>query len=177
LENGLPVTEYYVGTSVGLFTTASIGKTLGAGGTITWSRESPSILNFAVISSLDYRPADNTMLIGTHGNGMYYTTIGSPNFNPNLTTASANAIVNDKNFIKIFPTVSSGNYQYTQGTIAGIKSIQVQVFNLLGQRVYSQTANYGNGNIPLGHLAAGNYVIQITSDNKKYKAIQKIIKQ
>ncbi|MCX6265094.1 MAG: hypothetical protein NTZ47_11230 [Bacteroidetes bacterium] len=35
LENGVAVTEYYVGTSVGLFTTASIGKTLGTGGTIT----------------------------------------------------------------------------------------------------------------------------------------------
>jgi len=61
LENGVPVTEYYVGTSVGLYTTANIGKILGAGGTITWSRESPSILNYAVISSLDYRPADNTL--------------------------------------------------------------------------------------------------------------------
>ena len=177
LENGLPVTEYYVGTSVGLFTTASIGKTLGNGGTITWSRESPSLLNYAVISSLDYRPADNTLLIGTHGNGMYYTTIGSPNFTPNLPTALTNATLNDKNFIKIFPTVSSGNYQYGQGTIAGIKSMQVQVFNLLGQRVYSQTVNYGAGNIPLGHLAAGNYVIQITSDNKKYQTIQKVIKK
>jgi hypothetical protein len=177
LENGVPVTEYYVGTSVGLFTTANIGKILGAGGTITWSRESPSILNYAVITSLDYRPADNTLLIGSHGNGMFYSTIGSPNFNPNLTTALPTAILNDKNFIKIFPTISSGNYQYGQGTLTGIKSMQVQVFNLLGQRVYSQTVNYGAGNIPLGHLSAGNYVIQITSDTKKYQTIQKVIKK
>ncbi|MCA6488845.1 MAG: T9SS type A sorting domain-containing protein [Chitinophagaceae bacterium] len=134
-------------------------------------------MNYAVISSLDYRPADNTLLIGSHGNGMFYTTIGSPNFNPNLTTALPTAILNDKNFIKIFPTISRGNYQYSQGTIAGIKSMQIQVFNLSGQRIYSQTVNYGSGNIPLGNLAAGNYVIQITSDNKKYQTIQKIIKQ
>jgi hypothetical protein len=37
--------------------------------------------------------------------------------------------------------------------------------------------NYGSGNIPLGNLAAGNYVIQITSDNKKYQTIQKVIKK
>jgi hypothetical protein len=55
--------------------------------------------------------------------------------------------------------------------------MQVQVFNLLGQRVYSQTVNYGAGNIPLGHLSAGNYVIQITSDTKKYQTIQKVIKK
>jgi len=177
LENGLPVTEYYVGTSVGLFTTASIGKTLGAGGSITWSREGGSVLNFAVITSLDYRPADNVMLIGTHGNGMYYTVIGSPNYNPNIVTALATATLNDKNFVKIFPTVSRGNYQYEQGTISGLKSMQVQVFTMGGQRVYNQTVNYGSGNIPLGHLAAGNYVILITSDNKKYQTFQKVIKQ
>jgi len=177
LENGVAVTEYYVGTSVGLFTTANIGKTLGAGGTITWSREGASILNYALITSLDYRPADNVMLIGTHGNGMYYTVIGSPNYNPNLTTALASAFLNDKNFVKVFPTVSTGNYQYIQGTIAGIKSMQVQVYNMWGQPVYKQTVNYGSGTIPLGNLAPGNYVIQITSDNKKYQTFQKVIKQ
>lgn len=177
LENGVPVTEYYVGTSVGLFTTASIGKTLGAGGSIVWSREGASVLNFAVITSLDYRPADNTLLIGTHGNGMYYTTIGSPNFNPNTSTAIATAILNDKNFIKVFPTVSRGTYQYGQGSLTGIKSMQVQVYNMWGQPVYSQSVNYGSGSIPLGNLASGNYIIQITSDNKKYQTIQKVIKQ
>ncbi|MEI8110946.1 MAG: T9SS type A sorting domain-containing protein [Chitinophagia bacterium] len=177
LENGLPVTEYYVGTSVGLFTTASIGKTLGAGGTITWSREAASILNYALITSLDYRPSDNILLIGTHGNGMYYTNTGTPNFNPNITTALTTAILNDKNFVSVYPTVSMGNYQYTQGTISGIKTMQVQVYNMWGQRVYSQTVNYGSGNIPLAYLAPGNYVIQITSDNKKYQTFQKVIKQ
>ncbi|MFM7357004.1 MAG: T9SS type A sorting domain-containing protein [Sediminibacterium sp.] len=177
LENGVPVTEYYVGTSVGLFTTASIGKTLGAGGTITWSRESPSVLNYAVITSLDYRPTDNTLLIGTHGNGMYYTVTGTPNYNPNITTALATAILNDKSFINIFPSVSRGKYQYGQGTISGIKSMQVQVYNMFGQRVYNQSVNYGSGNISLEHLAAGNYLIQITSDNKRYQTFQKVIKQ
>jgi hypothetical protein len=131
LENGVPVTEYYVGTSVGLFTTASIGKTLGAGGSVVWSREG----------------------------------------------ASATAILNDKNFIKVFPTVSRGTYQYGQGSLTGIKSMQVQVYNMWGQPVFSQSVNYGSGTIPLGNLAAGNYVIQITSDNKKYQTIQKVIKQ
>ncbi len=177
LESGVPVTEYYVGTSVGLFTTASIGKTLGAGGTIVWSREAPSVLNFAVITSLDYRPADNTMLIGTHGNGMYYTAIGNSNFKPNTSTAINTAILNDKNFIKVFPTVSRGTYQYGQGSLTGIKSMQVQVYNMWGQPVFSQSVNYGSGSIPLGNLASGNYIIQITSDNKKYQTIQKVIKQ
>jgi hypothetical protein len=170
-----PVTEYYVGTSVGLYSTESIGKVLGAGGTIVWSREGAGVLNFQVVTSLDYRPEDNTLLIGTHGNGMYFTTIGSPNFTPNLVTAIP-AIINDKNFIHLFPTISKGVYQYTRGSVTGIKSISIAAFNFLGQQVYRQQVNYGSGSIPLTNVPAGTYVIQITSDNKKYQTIQKVIK-
>lgn len=174
-----PYTEYYVGTSVGLYSTQSIGKTLGAtpAGSVIWSREAAALLNYAIVTSLDFRPDDNTLLIGTHGNGMYYTVIGSPNFTPNLTTAVAPAIVNDKSFVSVFPTVSSGTYQYKAGTIAGIKSINVSVFNMLGQPVYQTKASYGDGQIPLNRLPAGNYTVQIISDNRKYQTNQQIIKQ
>ncbi len=170
-----PVTEYYVGTSVGLYTTQSIKQTLGASGTIVWSREGAGVLNFAVVTTLDYRPEDNTLLIGTHGNGMYFTTIGSPNFTPTIITAVP-AIINDKKFIQIFPTISTGVYQYGKGSLIGIKSITIQAFNLLGQPVYQKQANYGDGSIPLSNFPAGTYVIQITSDTQKYKVIQKVIK-
>jgi hypothetical protein len=48
---------------------------------------------------------------------------------------------------------------------------------MLGQTVYQTKAGYGDGQIPLNRLPAGNYLVQITSDNKKYQANQKIIKQ
>lgn len=177
--SGNPYTEYYIGTSVGLYSTQNIGKTLGStpAGNIIWSREGASVLNYAVISSMDYRPEDNTLLIGTHGNGMFYTVIGSANFTPNLPTALPNTIVNDKNFMKVYPTVSTGTYQYKAGSISGVKSINVQVYNMLGQSVYQTKSGYGDGQIPLNRLPAGNYFVQITSDNKKYQANQKIIKQ
>jgi hypothetical protein len=176
-----PVTEYYVGTTVGLYATESIGKTLGTGGSgnIVWSREgaSPSVLNYAWVTSLDYRPEDNTLLIGTHGNGMYYASIGSANYTPNVPTAIAAPILNDKNFISVYPTISTGNYHYGQGSLSGIKSMQIQVYNMAGQPVYQSQVNYGSGNIPLSNVAAGTYVVQITSDNKKYQTLQKVIKQ
>ncbi len=171
-----PVTEYYVGTSVGLYATESIKQTLAAGGTITWSREGAGVLNYALVTSLDYRPEDNTLLIGTHGNGMYFAAIGSPNFTPNLATAIASNI-NDKNFVKIFPTINTGGvYQYSRGSVIGIKSMTIQAFNLSGQTVYRKQVGYSDGNIPLTNLPAGTYVIQITSDNQKYLTVQKVIK-
>ena len=176
-EGGLPVTEYYVGTSVGLYTTASIGKTMGSAGSVVWSREAASLLNFVVVTSMDYRPEDNTLLIGTHGNGMYFSSIGSPNFTPNVPTAIASPIVNDKNFVRVYPTISNGNYHFEQGNVTGIKKLQIQVYNMAGQAVYQSLINYGSGNIPLTNLPNGTYIVQITSDNKKYQTLQKVFKQ
>jgi hypothetical protein len=79
--------------------------------------------------------------------------------------------------MKVYPTVSTGTYQYKAGSISGVKSINVQVYNMLGQSVYQTKSGYGDGQIPLNLLPAGNYFVQITSDNKKYQANQKIIKQ
>ncbi|MBM2841391.1 MAG: 5'-Nucleotidase domain protein, partial [Bacteroidetes bacterium] len=63
-------TEYYVGTSVGLFGTTSL-----SGGTTAWAREGSTSIKYAVVSSLSLRPFDNKFLVGTHGNGMFSTTV------------------------------------------------------------------------------------------------------
>src|SRR5690606_4332550 len=94
-----PVTEYYVGTSVGLYSTANLGSVLTANQSPVWVREGANILNYAVVQSLAYRPADNVLLVGTHGNGMYYANIGNPNFTPNLNTGINDPVLNDRNFI------------------------------------------------------------------------------
>jgi hypothetical protein len=65
--------EYYVGTSVGLYSTTAI-----SGGTTVWAQEGPADIGNAVVTSLALRVNDNTMAIGTHGYGMWKTSIGSP---------------------------------------------------------------------------------------------------
>jgi len=68
--------EYYVGTSVGLYSTTAIN---GANpGATVWAREAAAEMGEAVVSSLVVRPNDNTLLIGTHGNGTYVANIGHP---------------------------------------------------------------------------------------------------
>jgi hypothetical protein len=172
-----PVTEYYVGTSVGLFSVANLSQTLLANGSPTWQREGESVINFAVGQSLAYRPVDNVLLLGTHGNGMYFTNLGTPNFSPNLNTA-IDPVTNDKNFIQqVFPTFTSNNIQYRTGNMFGIKKIDIQLFNLTGQQIFRKQSNYQNGMIDFMRYARGNYILQITSDDLKYRHIQKIIKQ
>ena len=168
--SGNPVTEYYVGTSVGLYSSSNL-----ATGTPVWQLEGSGVINFSVIQSLAYRPVDNVLLVGTHGNGMFYTSLGTPNFNP-PTTTGINPIDNDKRFIKsVYPTINSNLVQYYTGDRFEIKKITVQLFNMQGQQLLSKKTNYQDGTIDLSSFAKGAYILHITSDDQKYRHVQKLI--
>jgi hypothetical protein len=172
-----PVTEYYVGTSVGLYSASNLNITLPAGTPPVWQREGGSMLNFAVVQSLAYRPVDNVLLVGTHGNGMYYGFMGTPNFIPNQATGF-NPITNDRNFIRtVLPVLTPGQVQYTTGNMTGIKKITVQVMDLTGRVVYRKETGYQSGSVNLGPYASGAYVLGIFSDDGRYRHIQKLVKQ
>ena len=173
-----PVTEYYIGTSVGLYSAVNIDPLLTTGGSVTWQREGGSVLNFAIVQSLAYRPVDNVMLIGTHGNGMYYTFLGTPNFVPNQITGTVNPVVNNRNFIKtVYPTVSNGRIDYRIGNLFAVKKITVQVFNMNGQETFFTESGYQDGFVDISRLSSGAYTLSIYSDDRKHRHLQKIIKQ
>lgn len=69
--------NYYVGTSAGLFATAAL-----AGAGTVWAQEGSTAMGNAVVTSLDLRPADNKLLVGTHGYGMW------TNLSPSAASAS-----------------------------------------------------------------------------------------
>ncbi len=175
-----PVTEYYVGTSVGLYSAENIGSLTPSGDQITvnWQREGGSILNFAVVTALAYRPTDNVLLVGTHGNGMYYSVIGNPNFTPNQNTGINDPILNDKRFINaVFPTLSNSLIDYRIGNLYTVKRISVLLTNINGQQVYRNESGYQNGSIQMSSMPKGLYILSISSDDQKYKHVQKIVKQ
>jgi hypothetical protein len=66
--------EYYVGTHAGLYTT----NTMSSGSTI-WAREGAyGNLGYSIVSSIAYRPSDNNVLLGTHGNGVWLMFVPNP---------------------------------------------------------------------------------------------------
>ncbi len=162
-------TEYYVGTSVGLYSVANLATTNNP----VWQREGGKTLNFAVVQSIVHRPSDNTLLIGTHGNGMYYTVIGENIIPPNPGNNGA--------FISFFaPTIvtsSSGAVNYRQGTLTTVNRIIVQVFNMKGQLLLKQQRGYTSGVINFIRYPAGMYIVLIMSDDGREKFTQKVIKQ
>ena len=171
--SGNPVTEYYVGTAAGLFAVENLGPTLIGGGSPTWQREGSTTLNYAVINYLAYRPDDNVLLVGTHGNGLYYTFLGTSN----LVTGINNPVINDKDFITaVYPTISESIIQYRIGNKTDVKKMSVQLFNMQGQEMYRQESGYQNGSLNISRYSKGAYILSIYSDNKKYRHVQQIIR-
>lgn len=167
--------EYYVGTSIGLYSTTSIS----ASNTV-WSRETgaagtpAAMLNNAIVNSIAHRWTDNTMVIGTHGNGMFVASLGNP---ITITTAITNPIRNNTDFIKsIYPSVTRDYINYQVGNMYSVKKISIQVTSISGAVVSKKETGYLNGNVDLSQLAAGTYVVTITSNDRKYQTVRKIIK-
>ncbi len=61
---------YLVGSSTGLYSTETAD-----GSSTVWMKESANSIGSAVITMMDYRPADGKLAIATHGTGVFTTTI------------------------------------------------------------------------------------------------------
>lgn len=167
---GNSISEYYVGTSVGLYSTLDINA-----GSVTWQREGGNVLNFAVVTSMDYRPQDNVLLIGTHGNGMYYASIGNPDFKPNVGSGP-----NDPDEILIrqaLPTLVNHKIDFQIGNMFATRRLSINIYNMAGQLVYSREAAYQNGQVSVQGLARGIYILAITGDDRRKRFVQRFLKE
>lgn len=164
------VTEYYVGTSIGLYSTLDINS-----GAVTWEREGANVLNYALITSMDYRPQDNTLLIGTHGNGMYYSSTGTPDFRPNQNSGGADTT---EIFIRqVIPTLVNQEMNYQVGNMFTVNKLSINIYNAAGQLVYQRQAPYQSGQIYVPGLSSGVYILTITSNNSSQRFVQRFVKR
>lgn len=91
VSNGT-LTSYIVGTSRGVYSATAL-----SGASTVWSQEAPSLIGYVPVVSMDYRPSDNALLIGSHGNGMFYNT----SYPLPIGFISVNATRQDNEFAKI----------------------------------------------------------------------------
>ncbi|MEO8166777.1 MAG: FlgD immunoglobulin-like domain containing protein [bacterium] len=59
-------TTYYVGTSVGLYSTTTLN-----GSTTVWAQEGATSIGNVIVSSIDARTSDGVIAVGTHANGVF----------------------------------------------------------------------------------------------------------
>ncbi|WP_459210218.1 T9SS type A sorting domain-containing protein [Aquimarina rhabdastrellae] len=143
-------TRYFVGTARGLY--SSIDPTSN-----DWVIESPDQIGFAVARSLAYRPADNQLLIGTHGNGMYMATV-RPLSVDEFDAASDNAITMYPN-----PTSSELNISLESSFVEG--DLDYSVVDLTGKVVKRGTLS-SDKKVNVQDLTNGVYFLQLASSNR-----------
>jgi len=94
-----------------------------------------------------------------------------------LITAVTNPIRNDLNFIKTaYPTIAHDELQFQVGNMYSIKKLSIQLTAMNGAVVYRKEAGYENGRISVSNLAAGSYILTVTSLDRKYQFTRSIIK-
>ena len=105
---------------------------------------------------MDLKGSDNTILATTHGRGFFTSKFKSLGFN------EVEAITNT---LKVFPTISEG--QFTLTSTQNLGSTQVVVYSITGKRVYETTVDIQQGfrkQFDLS-LSSGLYLMKLKGSN------------
>ena len=143
-------TIYYVGTGRGLYSTNDPLNN-------DWDIEGSNEIGFAVVSGLVLRPSDNKLLIGTHGNGMYETTVEG--------TLSVNNETKGELGLSLYPnpTVSALNIKINNNNLS--QEVKYQISDVTGRLVMQGVVKDRKVNVEL--LNSGIYIINLAVDGKR----------
>jgi hypothetical protein len=157
---------YYVGTSIGLFSTDTLN-----GLNTVWTQEGPNTIGNVVVDMMTARAYDGNIVVGTHGNGVYSNQVFTP--------SAIATVTPDQLHITTYPNPFNNNIIISlNGITKGF--VEADVYDLNGKliRKLSDTnttqltwngLNYANTS-----CATGTYLIKVTSGGKS--AFSKVVK-
>ncbi|GAA4322384.1 T9SS type A sorting domain-containing protein [Flaviaesturariibacter amylovorans] len=112
-----------------------------------------------------YRASDRTVLVATHGRGLWTAVLTQATGTSNVTAT--------RDFIKY---VSAANNRLTIAAgNATTRRMTVEVFDTRGALLHRETRAYGNATLPLSAWSHGAYIVRITGD-KKEVYVKQIVK-
>ena len=141
---------YYVGTARGLYSSTDPTSK-------DWEMEGADDIGLALISGLVYRPSDNKLLIGTHGNGMFETTVEG--------TLSTNSFNKDKVQLSFYPNPAQKELNIQSNTLDLSKNVMFSISDINGKIVKKGALKSKNINIE--NLNSGVYLVNLTVEGKK----------
>ena len=144
----------FVGTTVGLFTT-----TFPDSSNTVWTLE-PGIGN-VVINHMDYRTFDGKMIVGTHGNGVFSTSL-----TPGFVGMKPTSFMTD---LLVFPTLAN-----EQITIKSEKAERILIHDLSGKLVYDSVFMNGQMIVDVSTFQRGTYIV--TAIIGEGKVVTKFVK-
>ena len=141
-----------LGTDLGVWTTSSVNGT-----STQWIPNNNGLANVPVYM-IKYRPANTSLVVATHGRGLFTTTLSGV-----VTGVSNNVITKD--FIK-YISPDATQLLVVKGGLNTL-NMQVQVFDVTGRLMYNKEHPYQNLSIPISTLSKGSYIIKIQGNNKE----------
>lgn len=156
---------YLTGTSIGLFS----ANNLNADGTI-WEQQGSQNIGNIVVETIDIRPIDGKVVVGTFGRGVFSSTI-------NLTKANTEKIANrDYNLSQNYPNPFNPSTKI-EYSIAKTSNVRLAVYNSLGEKITElvngvinsgkHEVEFNASNMQNGtkSLASGIYLYKLSADD------------
>ena len=166
----LPVKDgiiYLAATSTGLYASSRIN-----GNNTVWIQQGAKTMGFAVCDMIDTRPLDGTVVVATHGNGIFS---GSYSSIDNI--VSNNEIETVFNEIKLYPNPAENQIQITFNSAVN-NIANMMVYDESGRLLLQQNAKINAGEnsilVETKQLAQGVYYLHISSPEGR-KCLQFVI--
>jgi len=160
-------TKYYAGTSIGLFSTENLN-----GLNTVWTQEGANTIGNVVIDMITSRPYDSTVVVGTHGNGVYSNKVYVP-------TAVQNIAAPDLS-VTVYPNPFNNNVVIAMNETTG-GLIQADIFDMNGKllRKLSQTNTkeliWDGKDFTNATCASGTYLVKVTANSRStFKKVVKV---
>ena len=150
---------YFVGTARGLYSNTDPLTT-------DWTIEAPNQIGFAVVSSLVYRPSDNILLVGTHGNGMFQTDLN--------TSTLSTSDVSFNNEVSLYPNPASDVVTLAASGSNQLK--QVSIIDINGKLILEvELDSFNRSNeLDISGLSSGVYFVRAIN-NEAVTIVKKLI--
>lgn len=164
IYNDGTTTTYYVGTSIGLFSTTQLNGT-----NTVWTQEGPNTIGNVIINMITSRPFDHNIVVATHGNGMYSNKIFTPSGIGNINSAQVS--------VNCFPNPFTASVSFDVSELNGKTNVDIYALNGTLEKRMAATSNHviWDGNNESGTVCApGTYLANIQCNGKAI--VKKIVK-
>jgi len=149
------VITYFVGTARGLYKSNDPATT-------DWALEGNTVMGIPIVSGLVYRPSDNILLVGTHGNGMYQTNLSG------VLSVDDNTI--ERVNLAMYPNPAQFKLNFVTKDFNLTNNTKFSIYSVGGKEVKKGTLN--DKTIDVSSLSKGIYIVNLkynnTSISKKF---------
>jgi hypothetical protein len=151
--------QIILGTSTGIYYTAALNGT-----STVWTQEAVSSIGNVVCVHMDFRPADNMLVVGTHGRGSFQTHITAPISVQTISSEVPSAYSLSQNFPNPFNPSTRIHY-----SIPRVGFVRLIVFDILGKEITtlvneSQRAGVYETTFNASQYPSGVYFYRLTTD-------------